>query len=187
MKKKSNIIGAIFCGREGQKAEKSERSLAHNRILMEEILNTLAPFCKEVVLVGQVKQIPDHFSHLKIVPNNYDHCGHLGNIEALLNSDLAPEYLTAPSDLHNPDPKIFKLLMSHEGQSPVIVSYKNKTHPLIGLYPASLKAIATQHIAYNNLSMDNFLATCQAECIDITNILGKDLMNVKSEEHKIKK
>ena len=156
MVKKYDIVGAIFCG---GKSRKMDEFLSNGLTRIETLVNTLMPFCREIVFVGQIKHIPDSFSHLKIIPNNYDHCGTIGAFEALLNSGLADEYLTAPGDLDKPDPKIFEALMSYGGSYPVVVRYKNKIQPLMGRYPAFLKTLTTQYIAYDNLSMDDFLAT----------------------------
>lgn len=182
MPKKTKITGAVFCGGESRRmgTHKAGLVLPGGLTMIESIVEALAPFCREIVLVGHAKGVPDSLSHLKKIPDNYSHCGPMGGIEALLNSGLADEYLTAPCDLYQPDPKIFELLLAQEGLYPVVVRYKNMVQPLIGRYPASLKTMATQHIAYNDLAMNHFITTCQAQYLDIPDTLGKDMINVNT-------
>ncbi|MGE0267293.1 MAG: molybdenum cofactor guanylyltransferase [Candidatus Omnitrophota bacterium] len=182
MRPKSDITGAVFCGGESRRmgTHKAGLVLPGGLTMIEHIVETLSPFCREIVLVGHAKGVPDSLSHLKRIPDNYSHCGPMGGIEALLNSGLADEYLTAPCDLYQPDTKIFEMLLAYEGSCPVVVRYKNQIQPLIGRYPASLKTMATQHIAYNDLAMNHFITTCQAGFMDIPDKLGKDMINVNT-------
>jgi len=179
---KNNIAGAVFCGGESRRmgTHKAGLILPSGLTLVENIVHALNPYCREVVLVGHAKGVPDSLSHLKRIPDNYSHCGPMGGLEALLNSDLAEEYLTAPCDLYYPNPKIFEMLLAHDGLYPVVVRYKDQIQPLIGRFPASLKTLATQHIAYNELVMKNFIDICHAEYLDVPDALGKDLINVNT-------
>lgn len=176
----SKITGAVFCGGESRQVgqHKAGIVLSDGLTMVEHIVETLQSFCKEVVLVGHAQGVPDSLSHLKRIPDNYNHCGPMGGMEALLNSGLADEYLTAPCDMYQPGPKIYELLLAHQGLSPVVVRHQNRIEPLIGRFPALLKTVATQHIAYNELAMDSFINTCQADYLDIPDALGKDVINV---------
>ena len=155
----SKIIGAILCGGEGRTAGCHKAGLVqpNGLTIIENIYNAIDTFCQETVLVGHAQDVPDSLGHLKNVPDNYSHCGPMGALEAILNSDLGDLYMIAPCQEYAADPRIYDLLLMHEKEAPLVVRQAGQTFPLLGLFPANLRTLATQHIAYDTLELNSFL------------------------------
>lgn len=175
----SKIVGAILCGGESRRmgCHKAGITQKNGLTIAENVFQAMDPYCQETVLVGHAQGVPDSLSHLKQIPDNYSHCGPIGGLQALLNSELGDLYMTSPCDLYNADPRIFELLLMHEEQAPVIIQDNGHLHPLIGMFPASLRTLTTQHIAYGDLAMKSFIKTSETEILDIPEQMDIEIIN----------
>ena len=172
----SKIVGAILCGGEGRQtgSHKASHIQKNGLTLVENIHQAVDMYCQETVLVGHAEGVPDSLSHLKHIPDNYSHCGPLGGLEAVLNSQLGDIYMIAPCGDLAVDPRIYELLLMHEQQAPVVIQTNDGALTPLGIYPGSLRTLTTQHIAYNDLSMEHFLKTCEAEILILADVLPED-------------
>lgn len=165
----SKIVGAILCGGEGRTAgcHKAGIEQANGRTLVENVYEAIDPYCQETVLVGHAHDVPDSMSHLKHVPDNYSQCGPMGALEAILNSNLGDLYMIAPCQEYAADERIYELLLMHEMDAPQIIRQAGQSFPLLGLFPSDLKTLATQHIAYENYDIQNFLNMSVTGILDL--------------------
>ncbi len=163
------IIGAILCGGERRTAgcHKAGIIQPNGRTIIENVYEAMDPYCLETVLVGHAFDVPDTLDHLKHVPDNFNHCGPLGGLEAILNSELGDLYMIAPCQEYATDPRVFEMLLMHEKEAPLVICQAGQTFPLLGLFPGKLRTLATQHIAYDTLDIESFLKIGGAGTLDL--------------------
>jgi len=73
--------------------------LPNGEIMGERVLALLSLVCRNLVLVGGSKDLPDSLRGVPLIPDNREGCGPVGGLEALLDSGIDTKYMIVPCDL----------------------------------------------------------------------------------------
>ncbi|MFT5169470.1 MAG: molybdopterin-guanine dinucleotide biosynthesis protein A [Candidatus Omnitrophota bacterium] len=171
--------GAIFCGGKSQRmgVDKSGIVLGNGKTLIEYVYAVLRKVCKDIVLVGHAKGVPESMSHLKVIKDNHLECGPLGGMEALLASGIDRAYLVVSCDLDQLGVELLQCLSESEYSS-AVVRTKDNLHPLVGIYSEDQLASVQNRLKNNKLSMHGLIEANKMAIIDLPQNLEKQLHNV---------
>ena len=176
--------GAILCGGKSIRmgTPKAIIKLSSGITIIEHVYRALRVICKEVVLVGSPKSIPNSLRHLRCLQDNHRELGPIGGLEALLSSGLDSEYLISSCDLFRVTSDLFSLLLHPDVRLPAVLSIQKRIEPLIGRYPTALLPVLRKNIAQGKFAMTNLVKEAHATLIPVPREHARALSNANTPE-----
>jgi molybdopterin-guanine dinucleotide biosynthesis protein A len=187
--RESRIVGAVLTGGHSTRMgrDKSALRMPDGRTMAERVVDSLAPLCGQVVLVGAVSQPWAGVS--TIVRDLRPGCGPLGGIEALLASALSEQYLVCACDSPLVNTNVLQLLMPsahNSGEIAPATVLRPRGRERFECLPLRISAnalgIVRKHLDRGEYALWRFVQSLDPQIIEIDESQMALLRNVNTPE-----
>lgn len=172
-----NTCGVILAGGKSSRMGTDKALLKlNNKTVIEHIISEFLKVTDDIIIVANKPEYY-HFLNLPIVSDRYQDKGPLGGLETALYHGSADNYLISACDTPFINHRVYQVLLAElKNFDAIIPKYKDRLHPLSGIYARSLLPDIQYQIEQNNLRVQSFFNQRNINYIDQFTSINDDVL-----------
>ena len=185
------VTGIILAGGKSSRMGTDKGLLKLNgKSMVEYVIDALTEMCSRVLIVSN--NIEYRRYGIDVVKDIYEDKGPLGGLYSGLMNSNSQVNICVSCDIPNVNADVFKFLLCHiENYEVILPSYKDRLHPLMGVYSSNCSSIFETQIKNNLLKVETACKLMNYKTVELTEIdFDKsvfDNVNTLDDFNKIKK
>jgi len=167
--KNNNINGIILAGGKSSRMGTDKALLKiGNKTLLEILFEKLNPFCRTVLISTNNPEIK--IEGAKIIKDKIKNTGPAGGIYSALSASESEKNIIVSVDTPFVTKELFDFLLKNNTSKTevLIISEKNKLHPLIGIYSKQVSEIFSEEIKIGNYKIRDIIKKTRHKILDIS-------------------